>query len=65
MKIFTSTINKIKLIYFFNDITKYRVLMSVFVVAVVLGGKGVFGFAFVYLFTPPRPLPGPLGFRAN
>lgn len=61
LKTFTSTISKIKLIYFFNNVTKYRVLMYIFVI--VLEELAVF--ALVYLFIPSRPLPGPLGFKAN
>lgn len=59
MKIFASTISKIKLIDFFNDVT--RVLMYVFIIVL----EELVVFAFVYLFIPSRPILVPLGFRAN
>lgn len=48
------TISKIKLIYFFNDVNKYRGFCFLFLLLLWL--------AFVYLFIPSKYPPGPFGF---
>ena len=48
-------ISKIKLIYFFDDVIKYRILSGVCFLA----------FMFIHLFIASRSSPGSLGFSAN
>lgn len=52
------TISRIKLIYFFNDVTTVLVLVFGFHYCSL-------GFTFIHLFIPSRSPTGPLGFSAN